>query len=102
MIPALRMELLELVEMMAERGLAVDHTMIMRWVERFMPEGTRGGLGVWMRPHVMIFRRQGQYGYQSVRRGGQRQSVCLSPKNVAQRPRSARTSGTIHLVMVSM
>ena len=56
------MELLELVEMMAERGLAVDHTMIMRWVERFMPEGTRGGLGVWMRPHVMIFRRQGQYG----------------------------------------
>src|SRR6201999_4375776 len=29
------------VEMMAERGLAVAHTTIMRWVQRFVPEFER-------------------------------------------------------------
>jgi hypothetical protein len=48
--------------MMAEHDLAIAYTMIMRWVERFVPESAHDGLGVWMRPHVMIFRRQGQYG----------------------------------------
>src|SRR5215210_1042798 len=28
----------DLVEMMAERGLSVAHTTIMRWVQRFIPE----------------------------------------------------------------
>ena len=28
----------DLVEMMAERGLSMAHTTIMRWVQRFIPE----------------------------------------------------------------
>jgi transposase-like protein len=28
----------DLVEMMAERGLAISHTTILRWVQRFVPE----------------------------------------------------------------
>jgi transposase-like protein len=31
----------DLVEMMAERGLAVAHTTIMRWAQRFVPEFER-------------------------------------------------------------
>ena len=31
----------DLVEMMADRGLAVAHTTIMRWVQRFVPEFER-------------------------------------------------------------
>src|SRR6202140_4067516 len=31
----------DLVEMMAERGLAVAHTTIMRWVQRFVPDVER-------------------------------------------------------------
>lgn len=33
-----KLSLRDLVEMMAERGLAVAHTTIMRWVQRFVPE----------------------------------------------------------------
>jgi transposase-like protein len=36
-----RMSFRDLVEMMAERGLAVAHTTIMRWVQRFVPEFER-------------------------------------------------------------
>jgi transposase-like protein len=31
----------DLVEMMAERGLSLAHTTIMRWVQRFVPEFER-------------------------------------------------------------
>jgi len=36
--PRFKLSLRDLVEMMAERGLALAHTTIMRWVQRFVPE----------------------------------------------------------------
>jgi hypothetical protein len=36
-----KLSLRDLVEMMAERGLVLAHTTIMRWVQRFVPELTR-------------------------------------------------------------
>jgi putative transposase len=36
-----KLSLRDLVEMMAERGLALTHTTIMRWVQRFAPEFER-------------------------------------------------------------
>ena len=33
-----RYKLRDLAEMMEERGLAMSHTMIMRWVQRYVPE----------------------------------------------------------------
>jgi transposase-like protein len=51
-------EIIVLVEMMAERGVSLAHTTIMRWVKRFTPEfvkrwnrlGTQVGHGVLTRP----------------------------------------------------
>jgi hypothetical protein len=49
----------DLVQMMAERGIALTHTTILRWVQRYVPEfekrwnkysGAVGGHGVVMRP----------------------------------------------------
>ena len=39
----------DLEEMMRERGLAVDHTTVWRWVQRYAPEINRG-----MRPHLKL------------------------------------------------
>jgi transposase-like protein len=36
-----KLSLRDLVEMMAERGLSLAHTTIMRWVKRFTPEFVR-------------------------------------------------------------
>lgn len=36
-----KLSLADLVEMMAERGLSLAHTTIMRWVKRFTPEVVR-------------------------------------------------------------
>jgi len=36
-----KLSLRDLVEIMAERGLAVAHTTIMHWVQRFVPEFER-------------------------------------------------------------
>ena len=33
-----KLSLRDLVEMMAERGLSISHTTIMRWVQRYVPE----------------------------------------------------------------
>ena len=33
----------DLVEMMAERGLSIAHTIILRWVQRYAPEFERHG-----------------------------------------------------------
>jgi transposase-like protein len=38
LVPALQLSLRDLVEMMAERELNLAHTMILRWVRRFVPE----------------------------------------------------------------
>jgi transposase-like protein len=37
MLPALQAQLARLVEMMAERGLSLADTRIMRWVQRYAP-----------------------------------------------------------------
>ena len=54
-----KLSLRDLVEMMAERGLRLSHTTILRWVQRYVPEfekrwidshGRQGGRGGSMRP----------------------------------------------------
>ena len=54
-----KLSLRDLVEMMAERGLRLSHTTILRWVQRYVPEfekrwnrfsRQRGGRGGSMRP----------------------------------------------------
>jgi transposase-like protein len=53
----------DLVELMAERGLAISHTTILRWVQRFVPEferrwnryATSAGSAWWVEePYVKI------------------------------------------------
>ena len=38
LVPSVQLSLRDLVEMMAERGLSMAHTTIMRWVQRYTPE----------------------------------------------------------------
>ena len=38
-----KLSLRDLVEMMAERGLPLAHTTIMRWVQRYAPEFVKAG-----------------------------------------------------------
>src|SRR5450755_3604013 len=54
-----KLSLRDLVIMMAERGISVSHTTILRWVQRYLPEFEKrwrryarpvGGCGAWMRP----------------------------------------------------
>lgn len=40
----------DLVEMMAERGLTVAHTTILRWVQRFVPSSRNAGTGMPLQP----------------------------------------------------
>jgi len=49
----------DLVQMMAERGIALAHTTILRWVQRYVPDFENAGTsmhglwvtpGAWMRP----------------------------------------------------
>ena len=40
------LSLRDLVEMMAERGLSLTHTTIMRWVKRFTPEFVKCWIGL--------------------------------------------------------
>ena len=39
-----KLSLRDLVEMMAERGLSLSHTTIMRWVQRYAPELSNAGI----------------------------------------------------------
>ena len=41
-----KLSLRDLVEMMAERGLELAHTTIMRWVQRYVPEFENGWLAI--------------------------------------------------------
>ena len=41
-----KLSLRDLVEMMAERGLSMAHTTIMRWVQRYAPEFENSGDGL--------------------------------------------------------
>jgi transposase, IS6 family len=42
----------ELEEMMAERGIAVDHTTLYRWVQRYAPELEKRLRWYWKRPSM--------------------------------------------------
>jgi transposase-like protein len=41
-----RLNFRDLVEMMAERGLSLAHTTIMRWVRHYVPELKRGCISI--------------------------------------------------------
>jgi transposase-like protein len=45
-----KLSLRDLVEMMAERGLELAHTTIMRWVQRYVPEFEKS----WARMHAKL------------------------------------------------
>src|ERR1700724_1906699 len=73
-----KVSLRDLVEMMAERGLSMAHTTIMRWVQRYAPEFekrwrrfARGGGRSWRGDETYVkIRGGGRYLYRAVGRGG--------------------------------
>jgi transposase-like protein len=56
------LSLRDLVEMMAERGLSLTHTTIMRWVKRFTPEFVKrwNRFGIPTRRGFVAVRREGR------------------------------------------
>src|SRR5260370_13160843 len=82
-----KLSLRDLVEMMAERGLSMAHTTIMRWVQRYAPEfekrwrrfaravgqSWRGG------ETYLKIRGEGRYLYLALGRAGRTGGLTLSP-----------------------
>lgn len=82
----------DLVEMMAERGLTMSHTTILRWVQRFVPDFEKrwnryaAGAGCAWRVDETYVKIKGQwvYLYRAVDRDGRTIDFRLSPRrNVA-------------------
>src|SRR6266436_2948305 len=79
-----KLSLRDLVEMMAERGLSMAHTTIMRWVQRYAPSSGNAGAGLpgavgrsWRRDHVKI-RGEWRHLYRAVDRTGRTVDFRLS------------------------
>jgi transposase-like protein len=83
-----KLSLRDLVGMMAERGLLLAHTTIMRWVQRYAPEFEKRwqlfarAVGRWWRVDETYVKIRGEwcYLYRAVDRAGRTVEVRLSPK----------------------
>jgi transposase-like protein len=81
-----KLSLRDLVEMMAERGLSLAHTTIMRWVKRYTPKfvkrwnrfGTPAGQSWRVDETYLKLRCRWAYRYRAVDRGGQSVDFRLS------------------------
>jgi transposase, IS6 family len=84
----------ELEEMMAERGIAVDHTTLYRWVQRYAPELEKRLRWYWKRPSMwrswrvdetyVKVKGKGVYLYRAVDKRGDTIDFYLSPTRNAK------------------
>ena len=85
----------DLVEMMAERGLSLAHTTIMRWIQRYVPEFERrwnrftrpAGLSWRVDETYVKIKGRWIYLYRAVDKEGKTSISCCAPSGTSQPPR---------------